>query len=359
MKIFVITILMSPYQVELFDEIAKLENVDLLVGYLTSQDPTRMWSTSKPRHKFSVLMESDEKHSWEEFAVSADIVIFSNWTYRYVRHLIRIRRRSRLPWVFWGERPGFNHLGIFSKLLRWFLLSDLRLTSAPIWGIGAFAIEGYKCEFGLNRQYFNVPYYSDLSRFRQSELDTNYEDKSRVILYSGSLIKRKGVDVLADAFALARFQHAELKLRFVGSGPLELDLRKKLLKFGDAVTFVGFKDWGDLPEEYGKAHFLCVPSRYDGWGLVVPEGLAAGLPIIASDRVGAAREMVVDGQNGWNFRTGSTTDLSKILSNLATMPWAQYRSLSERSVASSCRYDVKVGAVTFCRTARTVIRQWC
>ena len=70
----------------------------------------------------------------------------------------------------------------------------------------------------------------------------------------------------------------------------------------ERVEFVGFKDWKELPAEYAAADVLCVPSRYDGWGLVVPEGLASGLPVIATDRMGAALEFVRDGRNGWLIR---------------------------------------------------------
>src|ERR1700751_4608744 len=70
------------------------------------------------------------------------------------------------------------------------------------------------------------------------------------------------------------------------------------------VGFVGFRDWDELPREYAAANMLCVPSRYDGWGLVVPEGLAAGLPVIATDRMGAALEFVESGRNGWLIRAG-------------------------------------------------------
>ncbi len=67
----------------------------------------------------------------------------------------------------------------------------------------------------------------------------------------------------------------------------------------ERVEFAGFKDWNELPGEYASADVLCVPSRYDGWGLVVPEGLASGLPVIATDRMGAALEFVETGRNGW------------------------------------------------------------
>ena len=48
-----------------------------------------------------------------------------------------------------------------------------------------------------------------------------------------------------------------------------------------------------------KVAVLCVPSRYDGWGLVVPEGLASGLPTIATGRTGAALDLITTGANGW------------------------------------------------------------
>ena len=67
----------------------------------------------------------------------------------------------------------------------------------------------------------------------------------------------------------------------------------------ERVEFTGFKDWDELPELYASADVLCVPSRYDGWGLVVPEGLASGLPVIATDRMGAALEVYSNGVNGW------------------------------------------------------------
>jgi hypothetical protein len=75
------------------------------------------------------------------------------------------------------------------RLLRKWKLSKLHSSAAPIWGIGEFAIEGYKAEFGENRKYFNLPYFSDLERFATARRQEKLE---RTFLFSGSLIERKG-----------------------------------------------------------------------------------------------------------------------------------------------------------------------
>ena len=78
----------------------------------------------------------------------------------------------------------------------------------------------------------------------------------------------------------------------IGDGELRESVEQTLRPVRERVEFVGFRDWDELPFEYARADVLCVPSRYDGWGLVVPEGLASGLPVIATDRMGAALEFV-------------------------------------------------------------------
>ena len=95
-----------------------------------------------------------------------------------------------------------------------------------------------------------------------------------------------------------------VRLRIVGEGELRDAVAQTLGPVSERVEFVGFKDWHELPGEYARADVLCVPSRYDGWGLVVPEGLASGLPVIATDRMGAALEFIETGRNGWLIRAG-------------------------------------------------------
>ncbi len=64
----------------------------------------------------------------------------------------------------------------------------------------------------------------------------------------------------------------------MGSGELEAQMRTELAPIDTQVEFLGFKDWNELPSVYHSCSMLLAPSRYDGWGLIIPEGLAAGSP---------------------------------------------------------------------------------
>src|SRR5207247_1853601 len=127
--------------------------------------------------------------------------------------------------------------------------------------------------------YFNVPYFSDLKRFAAACQDRPPGVQSCRFLFSGSLITRKGVDLLAQAFATVASEFPTVSLTVVGAGPLENEMRSRLEDLGKRVTFAGFQSWEKLPQYYAEADVLVAPSRHDGWALVVPEALASGLPV--------------------------------------------------------------------------------
>ena len=93
-------------------------------------------------------------------------------------------------------------------------------------------------------------------------------------------------------------EHAHLAV--LADGPE----RETLAKLAEDVApgrvhFLGFHDWDELPGFYHASDVFVFPSRYDGWGMVVNEALAAGLPVITTDAVGAAHDLVRDGENGF------------------------------------------------------------
>ena len=75
---------------------------------------------------------------------------------------------------------------------------------------------------------------------------------------------------------------------------------------------------------------LVLPSRWDGWGLVINEAFAAGVPVIASDRCGGA-DLIVQGANGYKFRSESVDDLRTCLSAFLTSDQKQMRAAALRT----------------------------
>jgi len=263
--------------------------------------------------------------------------------------LIEERAREGGSWCFWGERPGFHQPAWVGRLVRKWKLARLHASPVPIWGIGEFALDGYRKEFGAQREYFNLPYFSDLKRFETSERE---EKGERVFLFSGSLIARKGVDLLASAFVRLARDVGKVRLRIVGDGEMRESMMQTLAPVRERVEFVGFKDWRELPGEYGNADVLCVPSRYDGWGLVVPEGLASGLPVIATDRMGAALEFVRTGENGWLIPAGDEEAL------LSAMRAAAVSELPKGVRESVSEHTLENGAARFSRYAHEIVEGW-
>jgi glycosyltransferase involved in cell wall biosynthesis len=63
-----------------------------------------------------------------------------------------------------------------------------------------------------------------------------------------------------------------------------------------------------------------LPSRYDGWGVVVNQALGAGLPIICSDAVGAGLDLVEQNVNGLRFAAGNASELQRCMEQAITSP---------------------------------------
>src|SRR5262249_36569992 len=86
------------------------------------------------------------------------------------------------------------------------------------------------------------------------------------------------------------------------------------------IEYAGFQAPEALPEFFARAHVFVLPSRYDGWGVVVNQALAAGLPVICSDAVGAGHDLVMDEVNGLKFSVGDATALAERMRRFLDAP---------------------------------------
>jgi glycosyltransferase involved in cell wall biosynthesis len=138
-----------------------------------------------------------------------------------------------------------------------------------------------------------------------------------VILFSAKLQSWKRPFDLLQAFAKAMITNALLV--FVGEGPLKEQLESEANVLGVArrVRFLGFVNQGMLPSVYRSADLMVLPSEYEPFGVVVNEAMCCGCPVVASDRVGAARDLVAPTEAGFVYRCGDTEALAAILRRVA------------------------------------------
>jgi glycosyltransferase involved in cell wall biosynthesis len=136
----------------------------------------------------------------------------------------------------------------------------------------------------------------DVGAVRRSKPDAPVPD-APVIVALGRLHEQKGFDVLMDAAARLRQMGLDFRLLIGGEGEEGVRLRAQAhrLGLGDTVVFQGWID--DRAAFLAQGDLMLVPSRYEPFGLVVIEALAAGLPVIASDLEGP-REILDGGRLG-------------------------------------------------------------
>jgi glycosyltransferase involved in cell wall biosynthesis len=134
-----------------------------------------------------------------------------------------------------------------------------------------------------------------------------------VVFFCAKLQAWKRPADLLRAFARANLPN--MVLVFAGDGPLRGQLESEAAALGvtSRVRFLGFVNQSQLPALYSSADVMVLPSEYEPFGIVVNEAMCCGCPVIASDRVGAVRDLVVHGRNGFVYPCGDVDALAEIL----------------------------------------------
>lgn len=348
-KVTVITSIPSPYQVEFLNAISR--HTELRIVFTRHLPARRPWQQT-PLEAPSVTL-GDGESQWghaDEWIASCDVAVFNWYRDPRVRARMLARQRDGKPWVFWGERLGLRGPAWLGRLYRRYALRALHAGRAPVWGIGAWAVDCYRREFGPHREYVDLPYFSDLDRFANRGDRADRSRVARTFVYSGKLNARKGVDLLLEAAGGLLGQHHDMQLWLAGDGPLRSEVQLLARRFEGRVRALGFVSWADLPSVYAHGDVLVAPSRYDGWNMAVPEGLAAGMPVISTDRAGAALELVRHDENGWLIRAGSRGELSAAIE--AALRQSSLDSLSAAAAASARMHSLERGVERFIFSAR-------
>jgi len=149
-------------------------------------------------------------------------------------------------------------------------------------------------------------------------------DDAPVVLFSGKLIPKKQPLALLDAYARVR-RERPCWLLMVGEGGERARIEEAVARHGlPSVRLAGFLNQSELPNAYAAADLLVLPSGWDEtWGLVVNEALNFSLPVIVSDRVGCAEDLVRPGWNGFVVGHADVGALARAIGTLVAEPGAR------------------------------------
>lgn len=234
---------------------------------------------------------------------------------------------TNTPIMMRGESHLMNYRPGWKKVVKKALLTGLFNKIACFLTIGTLNAEYYK-HYGVSeRKMFLTPYTVNNEFFsgkcnelkdQRSELKAinGITPECPVILYAAKMIPRKRAMDLLKAYELMR-NKTKAALVFVGDGGekgnLELYAKEHRL---ENVYFVGFKNHTELPDYFSIGDIFALPSTDEPWGMVINDAMNFGLPIITTDMVGAAPDLVKHGENGFIYPVGDIDKLAGCLSRL-------------------------------------------
>lgn len=159
---------------------------------------------------------------------------------------------------------------------------------------------------------------SDMRVRRDMDLRRQYAaDDEEIVIFVGRLVWEKGVDTLLYALRQLVTVRPKVKLIVAGRGPIqeEMEALTQRLGLSGHVHFVGHVDAERRDLLYGIAEVAAFPSRYEPFGIVALEAMAAGVPVVVGD-VGGLQEIIGNDEVGLRVQPGNAGALSAALLNL-------------------------------------------
>lgn len=286
--ITIFTNIPNPYNGYLYQA---LRDRDVPLKVIYKGDPrseNRLWQLPLPPHDATAgTLRTEFRHLRADAPGSATILSGGYaGSVEFCRRLVAPRCASSV-W-FWGERLRYQPW--LDRYRRWYFKP-----CNGILAIGAWAIPSYQALVESTPVHV-LPYTTSV------RCEPRLLADEPVIGFAGSLIKRKGLDILFHGVAaLPAGQRPRLEV--VGSGPLRQALEALAHDLKLRVEWIGELGAEAVDHRRSRWWAQAVPSRYDGWGVVVSEAMASGVPAITASEVGAGRDLVRDGFNGVRVRT--------------------------------------------------------
>jgi glycosyltransferase involved in cell wall biosynthesis len=258
---------------------------------------------------------------------------------RIILTLLNIIRRHDIR-VIHAHDSGAKHFAMLSKLYRPMSVGytihntgiagtwdrvKLRLHRRFVdWNIAISAAVERECQAVHLQRLFKVHNGIPLGAFRAMARERHFSSPLRLINVARIYPKQKGQDILIKAVSLCVARGLDIRCDFVGSPPegdestlLSLKAQAIAENVADRVRFLCGRT--DVRRPLDEADIFVLPSRFEGFGLVLLEAMAVGVPVIAADVDGPA-ELLVDGSNGIKFKVGSAEDLADKIAALAAQP---------------------------------------
>lgn len=333
-RLSVITNMVPPYRAPVFRALHEQLGPGLEVLLLSEREKNRWWTAQANSLPARVLLGKHLFFPGRDWALhfntgisrairshAPNVVVISGWDNPSYWMALGSAKVLGIPVVLWS---GSHRLSGRSQRgpIRWLKERFVRAADAYL-SYGSMAAD-YLVELGAPRDRIVVGSNAvESAIFASCSVQSGARERQGshdklIVLFSGQLIARKGLDILIRALSRAS---SSAHLWVIGNGPERANCEKlagELLP--GRAQFLGERQYAELPAIYAAADLFVMPSLVEVWGLVLNEAMASGLPVISSRQAGATADLVVGKETGLTFDATSIDDLAAQLTMMLGNP---------------------------------------
>lgn len=173
------------------------------------------------------------------------------------------------------------------------------------------------------------------------DFSKNLPPKPIIFVSAASLVKRKGFDFLIDSFARASLPKDAWQLNIIGWGEEQHKLEKQIKDYGleNNIHLLGKMGKVEIAGQLKKSHVYVLPSRNENFSVAILEGLATGLPVLATD-CGGIRECI-DEKNGIIIPVDDIMAMSIAIKDIIS----NYSKYNRKDIALNCKNQFSPKAI--------------
>lgn len=314
----------TPYILGLVREVNHIAEIPVKTIFLC-QNLTQSWGLSLEEYSAKLLPKgrlAALKQIWQNIAAKPKVLHLSGWGHPLLMFALLVAGLLRVPVTLESDTQKPVGLSLWKTIIKKLFYPSLFKIPRVFLPGGKRQAE-YLQHYGVSDNQIKIANMTvDVTAIMQrcaqlgedgrkvTRCKLSLDESNLVFVFVGRLVEHKGLSDLVCAFERVNLKHPKTRLLIVGDGPLRENISEYVKKH-QAVHYLGRLDMDGVIEMYHAADVAVVPSHFEPWGLVVNEAMAAGLPVIASDRVGSVDDLVNDEETGRVYNSGGISGLEK------------------------------------------------
>lgn len=274
----------TPYQIEFFDEMNKICHLKIIFLDKRLKNYNFIFS----QRKYVSYLKNDKNSILEIIEnFKPHFVILGGYKLNYTKKILKLCTNLNFRYLFWMEKIEFKNFIkkiVIKSYFKYFLRSS--------YGILAVGKEAQKFYSKFNKNTLNFHYSIKISNLKNKKF---FKNGNINFPYVGQLIERKNIFNLIKAFK--KINYKKMTLTIIGNGNLK-DKAKKISNDNQNIKIINFLNKKRLKKYFISSDIFILPSKYDGWGVVVMEAMSYKCAVISTKSSGVSKEYIKNNFNG-------------------------------------------------------------